>query len=320
MPMPPAVQMRLIKRSLVGKEGLERVRILQAHLEKLPGYMSGPYGDIRAWINTEIERSRVRAKVKHQETFAVAKEGHRQVVLTGPPNAGKSALLQALSGRQVKVADYPFATLKPTAGLVWLDGAAIQFVEVPGIVAGAALDKGGGRALLGAVRNADYLVLVASLGDPLEALGEVLYELEAAGIAKPAVLCLTGLDLPGAPERVGEFTERYRDAAAKVAATSAQTGAGLDDLRAAVWSLAGLIRVWPAAGQPGDKATPPAEQPFVLDRGGTVADLAYLIHKQLAARLKGARVWGPSAKFDAQQVGPRHELADGDQVELILER
>jgi len=313
MPMPPHVQMRVIRTSLVGKEGPERIRILKQHLASLPGYMSGPYGKIRLWLNEEIERSRARRRVKHQDVFAVPKEGDRQVVLTGAPNAGKSALLRALSGRQLKVADYPFATLKPTAALVWLYGAAIQLVEVPGIVSGATADRGGGRALLGAVRNADFLLLVASLREPADALEEVLTELAIAGVDKPAVLCLTGIDLPGAADRVPEMLAAYPDLAPRHVLTSAHTGDGLDELREAVWSLSGLIRVTPADAGPEDR-------PFVLDDGAVVADLARLIHKDLAARLRGARVWGPSARFPAQQVGASHRLADGDRVELLLAR
>jgi small GTP-binding protein len=317
--------MRVIRESLVGKEGPERVRILKAHLAGLPGYMSGPYGKIRLWLSEEIERSRSRARAKHRDAFTIPKEGDRQVVLTGAPNAGKSALLRALSGRQLKVADYPFATLKPTAGLVWLDGAAIQFVEVPGIIEGAAAGRGIGRSLLGAVRHADFLLLVASLREPVSALEEVLTEISIAGIDRPAVLCLTGIDLPGAADRAPEFTAAYPDLAARHVLVSSETGLGLDELRRMVWALTGLIRVWPAkvggaALEANGAGAVSSERPFVVEHGATVRDLAARIHKHMAARLRGARVWGPSARFAGQQVGASHELRDGDRVELLMER
>ena len=47
MPMPHRVQMQVIKRRLVGKEGSERIRELRAILDELPDYRSGPYGRVR---------------------------------------------------------------------------------------------------------------------------------------------------------------------------------------------------------------------------------------------------------------------------------
>lgn len=316
MPMPPHVQMRVIRKSLIGKEGSARVRILKEHLESLPGYYQGPYGKIRRWILDEIERSRKRARAVHQEQFAVPKEGKRQVALVGAPNAGKSALLQALSGVQVKVAGYPFATLKPVAAVVHIGGAPLQLVEIPGIIPGAHESKGHGRALLGAARNADVLLCLASLAQPADALEDVLTEIELAGIDRPAGLCLTGADLPEARERAAALVEKYADM--PFAVCSPVSGEGLDAVRDLVWRLSGLVRVWPrrpAASKGGGEG-----KPFVLDAGSQVGDLARLIHKELAARVRAARVWGPSARFRGQTVGAEHVLEDGDQVELRFSR
>ena len=53
-PMPHRTQMQVIKRRLVGKEGSERVRELRSILADLPNYKSGPYADIRKWVNGEL--------------------------------------------------------------------------------------------------------------------------------------------------------------------------------------------------------------------------------------------------------------------------
>jgi ribosome-interacting GTPase 1 len=63
-------------------------------------------------------------------------------------------------------------------------------------------------------------------------------------------------------------------------------------------------------GKPAD-----ADKPFTVRRGGTVHDVARLVHKDIASGLKFARVWGPEV-FDGQQVGPDHLVCDGDLVEL----
>ena len=60
------------------------------------------------------------------------------------------------------------------------------------------------------------------------------------------------------------------------------------------------------------RSTPSSARPPV-----TVADVAAGIHHEVAARCRGARLWGGSARFPGQRVGPGHRLADGDSVEIV---
>src|SRR5438046_1337808 len=158
MPMPHRTQMQVIKRRLVGKEGGERIKELRAILAELPGYKSGPYADIRKWVTGQIEESRVRKKAVHRDSISVRREGAAQIALVGPPNVGKSSLLQALSEIQIKTGDYPFTTLRPIPALTRIGGVLVQLVEIPGLIEGANDDRGGGRALLGVLRSADAIV------------------------------------------------------------------------------------------------------------------------------------------------------------------
>ena len=54
-----------------------------------------------------------------------------------------------------------------------------------------------------------------------------------------------------------------------------------------------------------------------MKAGATVGDVAESLHRELAASLRGARVWGSSVQFPGQRVGRDHPLADGDVIELI---
>ena len=94
-------------------------------------------------------------------------------------------------------------------------------------------------------------------------------------------------------------------------AVSAEHGAGLEDLRRSLFDALDRIRIY--AKEPGKK--PDRERPFVLPRGATVQDLALAVHKEIAERLKYARIWG-SSLFDGQQVDRDHLLSDRDVVEL----
>jgi len=48
-----------------------------------------------------------------------------------------------------------------------------------------------------------------------------------------------------------------------------------------------------------------------------VADVAESVHSELGASFTGARVWGPSARFEGQKVGREHVVQDTDTVEIL---
>src|SRR5216683_7678299 len=158
MPMPHRSQVQVIKRRLVGKDGSGCVRELNAILAELPGYKNGPYADIRKWVESQLEHTRVQKRVTHRDSIAVRREGAAQVALVGAPNAGKSSLLHALSHVQIKIGNYAFTTLRPVPALTWIGGVLVQLVEIPGLIGGAIEDRGGGKALLGVLRGADAVV------------------------------------------------------------------------------------------------------------------------------------------------------------------
>lgn len=117
------------------------------------------------------------------------------------------------------------------------------------------------------------------------------------------------LALTKADELADGDLERNADNA--VIAVSVLDDESLDRLREAIWGLTGLIRVWPRRAGVVD------EEPFALPVGGTVVDLADRVHHELGEVWVGARVWGPSARFEGQRVGRAHALADGDVVEVV---
>src|SRR3954447_10282255 len=297
MPMPHRTQMQVIKRRLVGKEGTERIRELRAILGDLPGYRNGPYADIRKWVESQLEQTRTRKRVVHRDSIAVRREGAAQIAFVGPPNAGKSSLLQALSAVQIKTGDYAFTTTRPVPAVTRIGGVLVQLVEIPGLIEGASEGRGGGRALLGVLRNADAIVFCHDAGRPLAELEAVRAEGEAAGIDKPAFVAATKAD------EAAPFTHPQL----RVVPVSVLDEESLDAFRAAVWELTGLVRIFLRDG--GD--------PVALHPPATVADVAHSIHHELGERCRGARVWGLSARFPGQRVGPSHELADRDAMEVL---
>ncbi len=314
MPMPHRTFAEVAKRRLVGKEGSQRLATIRALLGELPGYRNGPYADLRKWLEGELDRTRVRTKVVHRDSLQVRREGAAQIALVGPPNAGKSSLLQALSDIQIKTGDYAFTTLRPVPALTRIGGVLVQLVEIPGLIGGAHEDRGGGRALLGVLRNADAIVYCRAATERATSLDVVRHEVAAAGIDKPAILALTKADeLRDADQgrAVGNACGDSPQALEEVVAVSVLDDASLDRLREAIWHLTGLIRVFPRRDGLVDA------EPFAMPHGATVADLAERVHHDVGRTCTGGRVWGPSARFEGQRVGRAHVLEDGDEVEVL---
>lgn len=308
MPMPHRTFAQVAKRRLVGKEGRERIREVNALLAELPDYKNGPYADLRKSLLGEIDDTRVRSSAVHRDSIAVRREGAAQIALVGPPNVGKSSLLQALSEIQIKTGDYPFTTLRPIPALTRIGGVLVQLVEIPGLIEGATEDRGGGRALLGVLRSADAIVYCTRADADPEELRPVLAEVALAGIDKPAFLAATRAD-EGTPEHIARLRAAFPDLA--VVPVSVIDEASLDAFRDATWALTSLIRVrLRTMGE-----TDP--EPLALAPGATVADVADWIHHDIATTFVGARVWGPSARFEGQRVGREHQVQDGDVVEIL---
>ena len=301
MPMPHRTQMQLIKRRLVGKDGSEKVRELRAILAELPGYRNGPYADLRKWVETEHDRTSMCKRVVHRDSIAVRREGAAQIALVGPPNAGKSSLLQALSNIQIKTGDYAFTTTRPVPALTRIGGVLLQLVEIPGLIEGAAEGRGGGRPLLGVLRGADAILFCHDARAPVAELEAVMKGVSDAGIERPAAIAATKSDEAGGARLGAAFPDLA------VVEVSVLDDASLDRLRDMIWQLTGLLRVFLR-----DDDDPVALRPPVR-----VVDVADSIHHELGERCVGARVWGPSARFDGQRVGRDHLLADADTVEIL---
>jgi GTP-binding protein len=127
------------------------------------------------------------------------------VGLLGKPNAGKSTLIRAVSAARPKVADYPFTTLHPNLGVVYV-GPLRSFVmaDIPGLIEGAAEGAGLGVRFLKHLERTRLLLHVVDVApapgttEPAADAVEIVRELERfspALAAKERWLVLNKLDL-----------------------------------------------------------------------------------------------------------------------------
>jgi len=252
--------------------------------------------------------------------YLVEREGVGQVALLGPPNTGKSSLLAALTKAQPLIADYPYTTRTPLAGMMRYENVQVQLVDCPPLK--DYLEPWFPDLL----RRADaFALILAPPEDPtaqLQAVKTILarYHLSLRGRNSPppppgftaqrALLVLNQADLLADPEDLELYREVISDQF-PVRVVSARTGQGLSELRAALFSLLELVRVYTRA--PGKAAN--FKSPFVLPAGSTLQELADNIHHDLGKNFKFARVWGKDT-FQGQRVQRDYVLQEGDIVEI----
>ena len=90
------------------------------------------------------------------------------------------------------------------------------------------------------------------------------------------------------------------------------TAEGLLDLTRTVFQMLDIVRVY--AKRPGQP--PDMKEPFTLPRGSSVSDLALRIHRNLADKLKTARVWNSPVCHDGQNIPREHVVNDKEVIEL----
>jgi len=165
------------------------------------------------------------------------------VGLVGFPNAGKSTLVAAISAARPKIADYPFTTLEPSLGVVYVDEfMSFVIADIPGIIEGAHAGKGlGTRFLKHIERNALLLfVIPIDAKDVVEQYQTLLDELrnhEPELIEKPRMIVLSKVDLladQGDDPYVREVMEALPPDVVAMP-ISAVTGIGLGPMKRALW-------------------------------------------------------------------------------------
>ena len=224
---------------------LARMRGLWTHLERLGGGIGtrGP-GETQIETDRRLARDRIASLRRRLEHTRATRQIMRQerdrahlpsVALAGYTNAGKSTLLNALTGADVGVRDRLFHTLDPTTRSFEISGRAFLMTDTVGFIRklphqlveafGATLEEAMQADLI--VHVADASASEEDLHDMLVAVEDVLAEIGAA--ERPQLLALNKVDLLE-PDRRRELSFRFPDAVQ----VSAEAGEGLEGLREAI--------------------------------------------------------------------------------------
>ena len=156
------------------------------------------------------------------------------VGIVGLPNVGKSTLFNALTKNSVLMANYPFATIDPTVGVIAVpDGrlstlasisnsvktipAVVEFVDIAGLVKGASAGEGLGNKFLANIRETDMIAEVVRIFEDSD-IHHVTGEVDPMGDIETINLELIMADAETISKRVGNI-ERDIKAGKKEAVT-----------------------------------------------------------------------------------------------------
>jgi small GTP-binding protein len=298
----------------LAKNPAEKIAALEEMLAIMPKHKGTDHlrAKLRARIARLTEASEKKLATK-RASVVIEKEGAAQVAVIGLPNAGKSQLISGITNASPTVADYPFTTHSATPGMMEFENIKIQLIDTPPLVP-QSIDFW----LPPMLRRADALLVMVDLADaPLEQMETITAQLEKmrieiGGDKAKALIIGNKLDLEGASRNYTALKNEYEEKM-PVVAISAREGTGLEELKAKIYEVLDIIRVYTKA--PGKK--PDFNDPIILDKGSTLADAAAEVHKDFLAKLKYARIWG-SGKHDGVMAKRDHILQDGDIIELHL--
>lgn len=307
------VHLREMLRTIPKHKGTEHLRAdIKTRIKDLTERLGGPQ----------------RGPARTGPPTVIRPEGAAQIALLGPPNSGKSTLHARLTGSHSEAAPYPFTTQYPVPGMLMIEDAAIQLIDLPPITPEHPIPW-----IANALQPADGCLLVVDLGHA-GCVGEVLallgllaerrITLTAAwqesreddegdpfAIRLPTLLVANKSDLiPHLDEEAAVF-EELAELSFPFLTVSAETGEGLELLGPWLFEQLGVVRVYTKVpGKP-----PDLDRPYTVRQGDTVLDVARLIHRDFVDSLQFARLWNQSG-VEGQQVGRAHEVHDGDVLEL----
>ena len=158
-------------------------------------------------------------------------------------------MISVLSAAKPKIADYPFTTLVPNLGMVYVgEERSFTIADIPGLIEGAHEGKGLGIQFLRHVERTRLLVFLldAMSGDPVNEYTVLCQELEKYNpdmLLKPRIICISKMDTVTQPDReILDSLNFEQSGDYPIMHISAVSGEKIEDLKKMMWTV--LKKSW----------------------------------------------------------------------------
>ncbi len=312
------------------KDPREKLRLAKELMALMPKHKGTDklQADLKAKIS-KLKKQIDSGGKKHGARIAekwdsIEKEGAAQVILIGPPNSGKSTIVDYYTSAKPLIGDYPYTTREPATGMMQYETIQIQLIDTPPIS-----DDYMENYIPNLVRAADLTVIVVDVSQPgFDERVKVIFDIMDQKRVKL---------LPEVPEDPEDPKYSYKKtvfAGHKFLDEGGEMGMKnlsrlypdyviipssiLDDETAekfkdSLFKSLGIIRVFTKkVGH-----DPDYNDPIILPAGGTVEDAAFELHKDFARKMQYAKIWG-EGKYEGQRVSSSYKLSDGDIIEFRI--
>ena len=317
------------ERYKAAKDDREKMKALKEMLAMIPKHKGTEklQGDIKRKIaRLKDEMVVQKSKSGHRFSYSVDREGAAQVMVVGPPNVGKTQLINSLTGANLEVANYPFTTRIFHPAMMKFEDIQIQLVDMPAIS-----DQYMENWVSSMIRISDMMLIVVDgseddILDQIDCTLKILEEFKIEAeelnndeildstywVSLKTIVIVNKIDLSNSVDNYKIFEEFYKERF-QIIPVSATTEANIDAIKISIVEQLKLIRVY--SKRPGHNAE--MDHPFTFCQGDTLMDFAKAVHKDFASDLKFARVWGKDV-FDGQRINKDYILQDKDVIELHL--
>ncbi len=288
------------KRFKEATDTAEKIEILKEMMALIPKHKGTEKlrGDLKKKMAKLLDKAKQKDKVARKGALYVFdREGAGQVALIGAANSGKSSIVAATTRASPEVAEYPFTTWTPLAGMMNFEDIQFQLIDTPPLS-----EEYNEPWLFDIIRRADIVMLVVDISDKplsdIENCREILKQhkilltghrpkAEPGFMIKRTIVIGNKIDLPDGQENAEILKELYTDSVPMLFICALERKS-LEYLKVEIFKFLEIVRVY--SKPPGKK--PELDRPYVAPKGSTVLDIAAMVHKEIANKMTFARIWG----------------------------
>jgi hypothetical protein len=288
----------------------EKIEILKEMLAVCPKHKGTE--KVREDLKRKMAKLRKEIQVikkasRKENIYTIKKEGAGQVVIVGPPNSGKTTLINALCSSHFKTGDYLFTTTLPQPAMMSFENIQIQLVDLPPLTED--FFPGWMKNILW---NVDIILSVFDLSSPdfekeVKSFKQILKNLKLN--EKEILFIGNKLDL----EKIPSSSILKRIGISMI--VSAKNKIGLEKLKKKIFERLKIVRVY--SKKPGEK--PNFKSPFVFKQGAILLDFIEEIHQGFLKNFKFAKLYKKDLK-NPIFISKNYILQDEDIIELHFKK